>query len=221
MKCLPRVGILSCFLLVSSQLAAQTRPLYGIVKDAQTLKAVPATHLITSRTGTFSDEEGRFIIPVSISDTVCFSHVSYHRQCQTITSLTRNSLIIFLTPNNTLLREIVVRGLPTEEQFKDQLLGLNLSPSREEVYAVTNFANAHKLFLSGYVSTMNSRDNYRRQLQEPSGITLFSSGPTKGFFRAMKNLLRDKNLLISPPRHPGPSVLDAIITPASDSLRVQ
>ena len=182
--------MLSCWLLVSPRLAAQTHSLYGIVKDVQTLDAVPAAHLVTSRTGTFSDEEGRFVISVSGADTVCFSHVSYHRHCQVVTNLTCDTIIVLLMPNDMLLQEVVVRGLPTEEQFKYQLLSANSSPSREEVHAAANFANARALFLSGYVPTMNSRDNYQRQLQEPQGVTLFSSGPTKGLFKAIKDLSR-------------------------------
>ena len=65
-----------------------------------------------------------------------------------------------------------MRGLPTEEQFKNQLLRAQLQPSREEVHARTNIAYARELYLSGYVPTMNSRDNYQWQLQEPPGYHL-------------------------------------------------
>ena len=220
MKHLIHIAILAGLLSVAHRLPAQsqTRIIQGIIKDQQTLEAVPSVHVVTAQRGTFSDDKGFFSIRATTTDTVIFSHVNYQSH-YLAASAVRDTLILFLPPRDHILREVVVRGLPTEEQFKNQLLRAQLQPSREEVHARTNIAYARELYLSGYVPTMNSRDNYQWQLQEPQGITLFSSGPTQGLSKAVKNLLRNKNTFLPPQTHPGPTVSDILLSkPTRDTL---
>ena len=87
-----------------------------------------------------------------------------------------------------------MRGFPPENQFKRQLLGVSLPPNQEETNAQANVAIARKLYLAGYVPLMDSRDNYQWQLHEPKEVTLFSSGPTKGLPKALKDLFRSDQL---------------------------
>ena len=213
------VTMLGCLLLVSNRLAAQSeeRVLWGIIKDQHTLEPVPAAHIVTPQRGAFSDSAGFFSITVAPTDTLVLSHVNY--RAHTIAARTvSDTLFISLTSRDVLLREVVVHGLPTEEQFKEQLLGMNLPPSQEVMNARTNFDYAQKLYLAGYVPTMNSRDNYQWHLQEPKGITLFSSGPTKGLSKALKSLFRYNKLFTPVRTHSTQAIPNTGFTGGADSL---
>ena len=111
-----------------------------------------------------------------------------------LSKTSRRFNFLFLTSRDLLLHEVVVRGLPTENQFKRQLLKVNLPPSQEETNAHANVAIARRLYLAGYVPLMDSRDNYQWQLQELKEITLFSSRPTKGLPKALRDLFRSNQL---------------------------
>ncbi len=219
MRCSLALAILGYLLLASNRLAAQSeeRVFQGIIKDQQTLKLLPSVHVVTSQRGTFSDITGFFSIAATATDTIVFSHVNY-RSHQVAVTTVGDTLLFFLTSRDLVLPEVVVHGLPTEEQFKEQLLGINLPPSQEETNARANVAIAQKLYLAGYVPAMNSRDNYHWQLQEPKGITLFSSGPTKGLSKALKNLFRYSKLLTPVRMHSTPGVPATGFPGGADSL---
>ena len=191
------IATLGSLLLLAHSLVAQSQEkvIQGIVKDQQTLQVVPAVHVVTSRQGTFSDRKGAFSLVATPSDTITLSHVNY-QSYYLPTDAIKDTLLIFLHPRDLLLQEVVVRGLPTEEQFRNELLRISLAPNREEMHAIANVAYAQQLYLSGYVPSMNSQDNYQWQLRQPHGITLFSSGPTKGLLKAIKNLSRRQRLSI-------------------------
>ncbi len=189
------VALLGCLLLLSSQLEAQSeeRVVWGVIKDQQTLQAVPTVHVVVAQRGTFTDHNGFFSIEAKATDTVVLSHVNY-QPIQVVAPAAVDTLFLLLASRDLLLREVVVRGLSTERQFKRQILGVRLPPSQEEINAQANVAIAQKLYLAGYVPLMDSRDNYQWQLQEPKEVTLFSSGPTKGLPKALKDLFRSNQL---------------------------
>jgi len=169
---------------------SQEQVVCGFVKDQQTMESVPSVHVVGAREGTFSDQNGYFRILAFPRDTLRFSHINY--QVHTgLADSSSDTIRVFLQTNDLLLKEVTVRGLPSEERFKRQLLRTRPTISAEEINARTNFAYTHQLFLSGYVPTMNSEDNYRWHSQEPQGITLFSSGPTGGLIKAFRNLSRN------------------------------
>ncbi|WKN41669.1 carboxypeptidase-like regulatory domain-containing protein [Tunicatimonas pelagia] len=179
--------ISSCFVMSALTAQSQERVVCGIVKDQLTLEPVSSVHVIGAREGTFSDQNGYFLIHTFPTDTLRFSHINY--QTHTVLADSSSDTIrVFLQTNDFLLKEVTVLGLPSEERFKRQLLRTRPTITTEEIHARTNFAYSHQLFLSGYVPTMNSEDNYRWHIQEPRGITLFSSGPTGGLIKAFRNL---------------------------------
>ena len=188
-------ALVGCLLLLGSHLAAQSeqRLVRGVLKDQQTLEPLAAVHVVTTQRGTFSDENGFFSMPVGVSDTIVFSHVNY-RSMKIAHPTFGDTLFLFLTSRDVLLREVTVLGLPAEEQFRRQALGIRTSVSQEEVNAQVNVAIAQEMYRAGYVPLMDSRDNHQWQLQEPKGVTLFSSGSNKGLFRALKNLSRPSSL---------------------------
>ena len=187
---------------------SQKRVICGIVKDHQTLEPVSSVHVVGTRQGTFSDQNGYFHIRTFPTDTLRFSHINY--QAHTVLADSSSDTIqIFLQTNDFSLKEVTVHGLPSEERFKRQLLRTRPTITSEEIHAHTNFAYAHQLFRSGYVPTMNSEDNYRWHSQEPRGITLFSSGPTGGLTKAFRNLSRNRNI---------PSLLEKSSFPEKNSI---
>ncbi len=172
---------------------SQEQVVCGFVKDQQTMESVPSVHVVGAREGTFSDQNGYFRILAFPRDTLRFSHINYQTHTVLANSFS-DTIRVFLRTNDFLLKEVTVRGLPSEERFKRQLLRTRPTISAEEINARTNFAYTHQLFLSGYVPTMNSEDNYRWHSQEPQGITLISSGPTGGLIKAFRNLSRNYSI---------------------------
>ena len=182
--------VVSMLLMVTAIYAQSPRTtLRGRIVDAQTLTPVDAVHIQTGRAGTYSDEQGWFTLAVTPADTLTFSHVGY-RSYATAASSSPDTLRVFLVANEVLLKEVVVQDLLTEARFKREVLHTRLSPSKEATHAQRNVANAQKLYLSGYVPSMSSRDNYDRYIQGPQEVKLFSSGPSGGIVRAIRQLAR-------------------------------
>lgn len=89
-----------------------------------------------------------------------------------------------------MLEEVNVFAFSGEEKFKKKILHLQINSTIEEVHAKNNIEYAHKLCLMGVVPGMNSEDNYKYYLNRPQGVSLFSTNPSKGLVKAIKNIKR-------------------------------
>nr|WKN34716.1 carboxypeptidase-like regulatory domain-containing protein [Tunicatimonas sp. TK19036] len=195
MKALPYLGLFF-FLCAMHPLKAQTakKNIVGIVKDGQTLQPVPYAHAFSSSLGTYTNERGIFSLPADTADMLHISHINYQFHRVPVRDIQHDTLFVFLRPRDKVLDEILVRGLPTEEKFKQQILNTQIEPTAEEVHAKNNIGQTKKLFLSGYVPTMGSEDNYRNYTRGPQGVSFFSTGPSKGLFKAFGNISRSRQL---------------------------
>jgi len=189
------IGILVFGLGASPSLYGQEIKVLGIVKDSQTFKPIPWVHITAAKQGTYSNEDGFFLLSISPGESLSLTHVAYQTLGFRPTPPTTDTLFFFLSAKDNLLSEIEVIGLPSEEKFKQQILRKNVLPSREVVLAQNNVQNAQALFLSGYVPSMNSEDNYRWYINGPQGITLFSTGANRGLPQAIRHLIRYPKLL--------------------------
>jgi hypothetical protein len=186
--------LLACY---SQKAFAQTelRKIWGVVKDAQSHEAVSIANISTAAQGTYTDLDGHFSFTIQNSDTVRITHINYHPYDLLIQDMVQDTLQIFLMPRDHTLQEVVIRGLPSEEKFKQEMLQLKIQPTMEEIQAKTNVNFARYYFLSGYVPQMDSDDNHNWYVAGPQSVTIFSSGPNGGLVRALRNVNRSQRLL--------------------------
>ena len=189
---------LCCFMLLfshtlfSQRLVVQPRQLQGWVQDGESFQPVSFAHVLIGNTGTETDAEGRFIIEANPGDTLRITHVSYQTFVLAVQENMRDSLLITLQPRAHMLREVDIFGLPTEEAFKQEILQLRIAPSMEEEHAKQNILYARQLFLLDVTPEMNSLDNYLWYQNRPQGVSLFSTNPSRGLSRALKQISRSK-----------------------------
>ena len=219
------LALIHLFSVTTSLGALSQRVIHGQVKDAETRASMSSVHIRTAHEGLYSDGEGLFTLTVATADTLVFSHVGYTPSTVEASALSTDSLLVWLTPHEMLLQEVVVRDRVTEERLRREILRARCLPSKEETHAISNVANARHLYLTGYVPPMNSQDNYQWQQQKPVGVTLFSSGPTKGIGKALRQLSHSRGSSQTPPMHPPlpvttpPLRRTGPVLPAIDTLR--
>ena len=140
MKVLPYPWLF-CFLCEMHSLQAQTeeKNIMGIVKDGQTLRPVPYAHAFTSALGTYTNEQGEFSLPAGLIDTLRISHINYRTHAVAVSDITHDTLFVFLTTKDQQLDEVLIRGLPSEDRFKQQVLGTRIQLSVEEVHAKAQY----------------------------------------------------------------------------------
>lgn len=163
---------------------------YGLVKDAETLQPISAVHIFNGKFGNYTDQEGAFTIQTGPQDTIIFSHVSYERYFLSAQAMIADTVFIFLQQKTNMLPGVNVFALPGEEKLRSEILQLQIAPSIEEVYAKNNIGYAHKLYLMEVVPEMNSEDNYKYYFNSHRDVSLFSSNPSKGLVKAIRNVRR-------------------------------
>ncbi len=217
----------STFTIQQTYAQAEERMIRGIVRDAQSYEAVSIANISVSRLGTYTDLDGHFVFSIGQNDTLHISHISYYPHDIIMQEQAQDTLQIFLLPRINIMQEIVIRGLPSEEKFKLEMLQLEVAPSIEEQQAKANINFARSYFLSGYVPQMDGEDNYHWYIAGPQDVTIFSSGPSGGLFRALNNINRSKRLLQPVRMYQNPAPSDSPwqnayqqINAASDSVEV-
>lgn len=93
----------------------------GRVIDSETRDPIPYVNIWYKETvvGTFSDESGKFRLPVSDNKIVSFSSVGYHRFDYQL-EMTDENLLILLTPKPIQLDDIIVKS---DTKWKDEEMG--------------------------------------------------------------------------------------------------
>ncbi|MEQ8471295.1 MAG: hypothetical protein RIC35_08915 [Marinoscillum sp.] len=163
----------------------------GQVIDLQSREPIPFAHIISATLGTTSNLEGKFRMPVNVGDTLLITHVNFEPFRAIVTS---DSMNIFLKPSDVLLNEVIIGLLPSEAQFKQEILESRVEPTKEEKAATETMQMAKTLFLAGYTPEMNSLDNYKDYIKGPQGVSILSSDPSKGIIKSFKNLNRYQSL---------------------------
>jgi hypothetical protein len=131
--------ILVCIIVLFSSPAALAQKsddnelirLSGTILSSDSLTPVAGVHVLNNRdkVGTSSNEGGYFSIPMHRTDTVLFSAVGYETYQFVLEASSRSMsplVTIKLIPKIYELKEVSVSDMPTEDQFKKDLLALKL-----------------------------------------------------------------------------------------------
>lgn len=139
---IPIKHIISGFFLLVALLAvtfaqAQEDPgrkviqLSGVILNADSTDALPGVNIYvpTKGRGTSSNHFGYFSLPVAAGDSVVFSFIGLERQSFKVPeNVDRDqiSLILTMTEDAYTLSEVEVMPYPTEEEFKNAVLAMNV-----------------------------------------------------------------------------------------------
>ena len=172
---------------------SQNENFLGLLLDAQSHEPIAFAHVIGSDESAISDHLGYFSVKANIGDTIQISHVNYERYALRVERLTGKRLIIYLFTKDHMMKEIVIRNYMSEDELKEKIVEHEIEPTIEEINATNNVAYSNLLFLKGYVPEMNSLDNFKNYIQEPKGVTFFSTGPSRGLIRSLKKLSKTRS----------------------------
>jgi hypothetical protein len=108
----------------------------GTIVDSQSLEPVPFVHVYTAslRHGTISDATGQFTLSFTKPDTLIFSSVGYELQRLAFTTDDKGgfrAVKIHLHPKTYQLEPVQVTAYPSIEQFKHDVLNLELAVKEE------------------------------------------------------------------------------------------
>ncbi len=134
----------------------------GVVVTGDSLKPVPYTNIIIKNTyrGTVSDYYGFFSFVAKKTDTLEFSCLGYKTSEYIIPDTLHSnkySLIQILRTDTFLLKETIIRPWPTQEQFHEAFIRLNI-PDDDLERAKRNLARAEmkeRMEQSGMDGSMN------------------------------------------------------------------
>ena len=105
--------------------------LSGIILNADSTDAVPGVNIYvpTKGRGTSSGRFGYFSMPVLAGDSVVFSYIGLKKQTFKVPDVMKDdriSLILTMEVDEIALAEIEVMPYPTEEEFKQAVIALNM-----------------------------------------------------------------------------------------------
>jgi len=168
----------------------ETNTLRGTVIDSATNLPIPQVNIWTNHSNTISDAEGNFSLFVPQGDTVHFSHVSYHGLIMKHDSNIPATLItIALTQKIRLLSEVQVYSYLSETDFRQKIIQTTPVLTREEEIVQINSKIINYMYRYAPTFPMNANDNYIEYMKGPQPVVIFSSKPSKGLVRAIKNVL--------------------------------
>lgn len=160
----------------------------GQILDKENQSPISFVHIVGAERATISDAEGRFSIQIQVGDTIQFSHINYERYAVVIWVASERPVKVYLSRKENLMPEIVIHDYMPLEEFKKELTRREVKKSVEEVNASYNAEFSTLLFKYGYTPEMNSLDNFKDYVKEPQGATLFSSNPSRGLLRSLRQL---------------------------------
>jgi hypothetical protein len=175
----------------NSQDQAQRVRLSGTIIDSATALPIPQVNIWASNSSTVSDADGNFSLEVLRGDSIHFSHISYEDlTIKKHISVGQSQVAIKMRERIRLLREVNVYWFLSENMFRQKIMETTLVPSREEEIAMINSKIISYLARYAPVCSMNAYDNHIDYMRGPQPVVIFSSKPTKGLIRAIKNVIR-------------------------------
>ena len=162
--------------------------LSGKILDYKNQEPIPFVHVKGSISQTITNSNGHFSIQMLKGDTLTFSHLNYQRYNIQINSLPDYDILIHLDPKENIMDEVIINEYLPEEELKQEMIDHEVNYSTEEINAVQNVSQSTMLYKMGYVPHMNSLDNFKDYIKGPQGVTLFSSDPSKGLIKSLKNI---------------------------------
>lgn len=145
----------------------------GLTVAGDSLYGLPGVTVFVSNTsrGATTNSVGYFSMVVLAGDTVSFTTFGFQKRSYIVPDSSDNlSLIIELEPDTLLLPEVFLWPYPTEKDFKDAFLALelnpaesineNLNPGTLEMMLIHSDASAsmnHRYFMSNQIAKQESR----------------------------------------------------------------
>lgn len=186
MKKFQNILIVFC-LILSTKLVAQDNNLFkdnnliqfsGVVVTGDSLMPVPFANIIVKNTsrGTTSDYYGYFSFVAKKLDTIVFTSIGYRKSVFIVPDSledNRYSLIQTMRRDTIMLEEVIIHPWPTQDQFKDAFLNLNIPDDDLEI-ARKNLSEdvMDEKFAA---MPMTAKMNFKLQMQERS-YQIYSAG---------------------------------------------
>lgn len=142
--------------------------LSGIVLGEDSTMGLPGVHVYVPKAGrgTSTNPTGFFSTPVLAGDSIVISSVGYIRQSYIVPENTNEdflTIVVEMTADNTLLREVTILPFPTEEVFKQAVLALNV-PMDNGIDRRN--LNAELMALMMRTTPMDGNLNYRYYMEQ-------------------------------------------------------
>lgn len=185
----PSIKILFLFIIahvgVTLQVQAQDDPdqkvvqLSGVILNADSTIAIPGVNIYVPKKGrgTSSNRFGYFSMPVLAGDSVVFSFIGLKRQTISIPENIEEdkvSYILTMVEDEIALQEVQVMPYPTEEEFKNAILAVNV-----DAEPPLNRGNLSPQLLLRWAEEMpaSGNENFRQFTNQQTQQTLDRYGP--------------------------------------------
>ncbi|MCC5939652.1 MAG: carboxypeptidase-like regulatory domain-containing protein [Lunatimonas sp.] len=153
--------------------------LSGVILNADSTTAIPGVNIYVPRKGrgTSSNRYGYFSMPVVAGDSIVFSFIGLKRQSIKIPEDIQDdkvSYILTMIDDEYALSEVEVMPYPTEEEFKNAILALNID---DEI--PLNRGNLSPQLLLRYAEEMpaSGNENFRQFTNQQMMQTMDRYGP--------------------------------------------
>lgn len=183
------IKILILFLIgyagITLQVRAQDTPeqkvvqLSGVILNSDSTIAIPGVNIYVPKKGrgTSSNRFGYFSMPVLAGDSVVFSFIGLKRQTITIPENIEEdklSYILTMVEDEIALQEVQVMPYPTEEEFKNAILAVNI-----DAEPPLNRGNLSPQLLLRWAEEMpaSGNENFRQFTNQQTQQTLDRYGP--------------------------------------------
>lgn len=176
---------LAGYLAIAFQVQAQDDPdqkvvqLSGVILNADSTIAIPGVNIYVPKKGrgTSSNRFGYFSMPVLAGDSVVFSFIGLKRQTITIPENIEEdkvSYILTMVEDEIALQEVQVMPYPTEEEFKNAILAVNI-----DAEPPLNRGNLSPQLLLRWAEEMpaSGNENFRQFTNQQTQQTLDRYGP--------------------------------------------
>ncbi|MBD3629242.1 MULTISPECIES: carboxypeptidase-like regulatory domain-containing protein [Cyclobacterium] len=173
------------FLGIHQSATAQDTPdrkvvqLSGVILNADSTTAIPGVNIYVPKKGrgTSSNRFGYFSMPVVAGDSVVFSYIGLKRQTLKIPAdITEDkvSYILTMIQDEIALQEVKVMPYPTEEEFKNAILAVNV-----DAEPPLNRGNLSPQLLLKWAEEMpaSGNENFRQFTNQQTQQTLDRYGP--------------------------------------------
>ncbi len=174
-----------CLLIAGNKARAQDVPeqkvvqLSGIILNSDSTEAVPGVNIYVPKKGrgTSSNRFGYFSMPVVAGDSVVFSFIGLKRQALKVPEdidEDKLSYILTMVEDEYALAEVEVTPYPTEEEFKNAVLALNIEEENP-----LNRGNLSPQLLLRYAEEMpaSGNENFRQFTNQQMMQTMDRYGP--------------------------------------------
>ena len=150
----------------------------GVILNGDSTTAIPGVNIYVPRKGrgTSSNRFGYFSMPVVAGDSIVFSYIGLKRQTLKIPEDVEDdvSYILTMVQDEIALREVQVMPYPTEEEFKNAILAVNVDAAPP-----LNRGNLSPQLLLRWAADMpaSGNENFRQFTNQQTQQTMDRYGP--------------------------------------------